>query len=128
MLLTFVVDPTTPLVRVHGVGSLTLADFRDAVNALTRVGGATYPRLVDLCDAKVHISSADIRRYVAFKEAHISAHLAVRIANVTNDLLTYGMLRRYQALIATYEPDYGVFRTLPGALDLRWCRRWCCGA
>lgn len=117
MSFTFMVDTTTPLVRVHATGALNLDDMSKLSDELVAAGAYTVPRLVDMRDATLHISAAQVQAYVHVLARYRKEHGAVRVAAVVTDPATYGLLRMYQMLSSEDNPGFGVFRSLDEAMD-----------
>ena len=114
---TFAVDTTLPLVHVYGVGALNLDDIRDLSDAIAAAGVYAVPRLVDMRDATLHLSAAQVQSYVHVLAEYRAAHGAVRIAIVVRDPATFGILRMYQILSSEQNPGFGVFYGLSEAMD-----------
>jgi hypothetical protein len=111
-IITVATDTTMPLVRLQGVGALSLDDLRDALTTLITMGVVETPRLVDFSGATLRVSALQVRAYAQFKQAHLNTYKAVRVAAIAPDPKVFAILRVYQGLIWGQEPDYYLFRTV----------------
>ena len=110
--LTFRVDRNTRAVRTNARGVLGIDDFIEHVHALVKEKVFAYPQLIDAREARLKITSSDVRRLVDRIQGLRKMYGTARTAFVTGYPAAFGMMRMYATLSEESDPGFAVFRDI----------------
>ena len=96
-------------------GIITAADFSAHVRARAEAGLLGHPQFVDARDARLELTTDDIRAIAALVGKYRGSAGMARTAFVAQQDFAYGMARMYAALGVRHDPGFAVFRTLSEA-------------
>ena len=118
--LSFRIDRGTRTVRTKGRGVIRLDDFVAHMHALVKGKVFAYPQLIDAREARLKITTGDVRKLVDQVEVLRRIHGTARTAFVTRYSADFGMMRMYGILSEECDPGFAVFREIGEAEN--WIR------
>lgn len=110
--LSFRIDRGRRTVRTRGRGEIRIDDFIAHMHALVKEKVFAYPQLIDAREARLKISTGDVRKLVDRVEVLRRIHGTARTAFVTRYPVDFGMMRMYGTLSEACDPGFGVFREI----------------
>ena len=112
---SFQIDRGTRTVRTKGRGVIRIDDFVAHMHALVKERVFGYPQLIDAREARLKITTGDVRKLVDRVEVLRRIHGTARTAFVTRYPADFGMMRMYGTLSEECDPGFAVFREIAEA-------------
>ena len=112
---SFQIDRGARTVKTKGRGVIRIDDFVAHMHALVKEKVFGYPQLIDAREARLKITTGDVRKLVDRVEVLRRIHGTARTAFVTRYPADFGMMRMYGTLSEEYDPGFAVFREIAEA-------------